>query len=65
MEFSEYENIEIFNKTQSFINNKCENQLLRHNEQLFRKDISRRKWFSISLKDYRKKINYIFEKYTG
>ena len=29
MEFSEYENIEIFNKTQSFSINKCENQTLR------------------------------------
>ncbi len=29
MEFSEYENIEIFNKTQSFDINKCENQILR------------------------------------
>jgi len=30
MEFSEYENIEIFNKTQRFSINKCENQILRH-----------------------------------
>jgi hypothetical protein len=29
MGISEYENIEIFNKTQSFNINKCENQLLR------------------------------------
>lgn len=29
MEFSEYENIEIFNKTQSFTINKYENQILR------------------------------------
>jgi hypothetical protein len=29
MGFSEYENIEIFNKTQSFDINKCENQILR------------------------------------
>ena len=28
MEFSEYENIEIFNKTQRFSINKCEKQLL-------------------------------------
>jgi len=28
MEISEYENIEIFNKTQSFSINKCENQIL-------------------------------------
>jgi hypothetical protein len=28
MEFSEYENIEIFNKTQRFGINKCENQIL-------------------------------------
>jgi hypothetical protein len=28
MGFSEYENIEIFNKTQSFNINKCENQIL-------------------------------------
>jgi len=28
MEFSEYENIEIFNNTQSFDINKCENQIL-------------------------------------
>jgi len=32
MEFSEYENIEIFNKTQSFSINKCENQTLRQYE---------------------------------
>ena len=29
MGISEYENIEIFNKTQSFGINKCENQILR------------------------------------
>jgi hypothetical protein len=29
MEFSEYENIEIFNKTQRFVINKCENQIIR------------------------------------
>jgi hypothetical protein len=29
MEISEYENIEIFNKTQSFSINKCENEILR------------------------------------
>jgi len=29
MGISEYENIEIFNKTQSFDINKCENQILR------------------------------------
>jgi hypothetical protein len=29
MEISEYENIEIFNKTQSFDINKCESQILR------------------------------------
>jgi len=29
MDFSEYENIEIFNKTQSFDINKCENQTIR------------------------------------
>jgi hypothetical protein len=29
MEISEYENIEIFNKTQSFGINKCESQILR------------------------------------
>jgi len=29
MEISEYENIEIFNKTQSFRLNKCENQPIR------------------------------------
>jgi hypothetical protein len=34
MEFSEYENIEIFNNTQRFAINKYENQILRHNEQL-------------------------------
>jgi hypothetical protein len=28
MRISEYENIEIFNKTQSFSINKCENQIL-------------------------------------
>jgi len=28
MEFSEYENIEIFNNTQSFSINKCNNQIL-------------------------------------
>jgi len=28
MEISEYENIEIFNKTQSFSINKCENEIL-------------------------------------
>jgi hypothetical protein len=28
MEISEYENIEIFNKTQRFTINKCENQIL-------------------------------------
>jgi hypothetical protein len=32
MEFSEYENIEIFNKTQSFGINKCENQTIRYHE---------------------------------
>jgi hypothetical protein len=32
MEFSEYENIEIFNKTQSFGINKCKNQALRQCE---------------------------------
>jgi len=32
MEFSEYENIEIFNKTQSFRINKYENQILRQCE---------------------------------
>jgi len=32
MEFSEYENIEIFNKTQSFDINKCENQILRQSK---------------------------------
>jgi len=30
MDFSEYENIEIFNKTQSFAINKYENQTLRY-----------------------------------
>jgi hypothetical protein len=29
MEISEYENIEIFNNTQSFDINKCENQIIR------------------------------------
>jgi len=29
MVFSEYENIEIFNNTQSFVINKCENQTIR------------------------------------
>jgi hypothetical protein len=29
MGISEYENIEIFNKTQSFARNKCEDQILR------------------------------------
>jgi hypothetical protein len=29
MGISEYENIEIFNKTQSFTINKCENQIIR------------------------------------
>jgi len=29
MEISEYENIEIFNKTQRFDINKCENQIIR------------------------------------
>jgi len=29
MEISEYENIEIFNNTQGFDINKCENQILR------------------------------------
>jgi hypothetical protein len=32
MEFSEYENIEIFNNTQRFTINKCENQILRSYE---------------------------------
>ena len=32
MEISEYENIEIFNKTQSFGINKCENQILKQSE---------------------------------
>jgi hypothetical protein len=32
MEFSEYENIEIFNNTQSFVINKCENQTIRETE---------------------------------
>jgi hypothetical protein len=32
MEFSEYENIEIFNNTQRFAINKYENQILRHTE---------------------------------
>ena len=32
MKFSEYENIEIFNKTQNFGINKCENQILRQCE---------------------------------
>jgi hypothetical protein len=30
MEFSEYENIEIFNNTQSFSINKCEDQIISH-----------------------------------
>jgi len=34
MEISEYENIEIFNKTQSFDVNKCENQILRQPTQV-------------------------------
>jgi len=34
MEFSEYENIEIFNKTQRFGINKCENQILREYDAL-------------------------------
>jgi hypothetical protein len=34
MGFSEYENIEIFNKTQSFDINKCENQILRLSESI-------------------------------
>jgi len=32
MEFSEYENIEIFNNTQRFGINKCENKILRQCE---------------------------------
>jgi hypothetical protein len=34
MVISEYENIEIFNKTQSFTINKCENQIISISETL-------------------------------
>jgi hypothetical protein len=37
MGISEYENIEIFNKTQSFDINKCENQIIRHPVSIRRK----------------------------
>jgi len=37
MEFSEYENIEIFNNTQGFDINKYENQLLRPCEEIRRR----------------------------
>jgi hypothetical protein len=36
MEISEYENIEIFNNTQGFDINKCENQILRQCEPLIK-----------------------------
>jgi hypothetical protein len=37
MRISEYENIEIFNKTQSFSINKCENQILSISESIRKK----------------------------
>jgi len=39
MEFSEYENIEIFNKTQRFGINKCENQILTESDTLPKSNI--------------------------
>jgi hypothetical protein len=37
MGFSEYENIEIFNNTQSFDINKCENQIIRESDEHVKK----------------------------
>ena len=54
MEISEYENIEIFNKTQSFDINKCENQILRISES------TRKKLIQLS-KGQNQYINFIFQ----
>lgn len=53
MGISDYENIEIFNKTQSFDINKCENQIIREsacaNEKIkFKSSILKEKAFSVN-----------------
>jgi hypothetical protein len=62
MEFSEYENIEIFNKTQRFDINKYENQIIRQYEE---KTICDSKASIFSIYDFLvldvSKNNYIFE----
>jgi hypothetical protein len=62
MGISEYENIEIFNNTQSFDINKCENQIIRETRQ------SRKNSMQLIISDLglinlgkNREINYIFE----
>jgi hypothetical protein len=61
MEFSEYENIEIFNNTQSFDINKCENQILRRSERIRKRMVKlQNPSIGLAIKD-NIDINYIFD----
>jgi len=54
MNFSEYENIEIFNNTQRFGINKCENQILRDCERAVKLNIQDSDSFFWTLMDQEK-----------
>jgi len=66
MEFSEYENIEIFIKTQGFDINKCENQIIRQCGSFLRKSKSHSKnVFRLTMNPSMEDILYIWDGLSG